>query len=334
MSSLRPHELSVYRAAQFRVVNGANMGDPVGLADELVLDDIYHLSPIAMQETLLIELAATPPYRIHRDSGLGQAGADLYLDCCVSFMCGTGETIEALVLVETGADDAVDAVYLMPLAPLLPRTDYVLMGVSPEAALQRFATSACVSFAAGTRITLSTGAQMPVEELTAGDKVLTRDDGPQPIRWIGHRTIRAAGAFAPILIKAGVLNNADDLTVSPDQGLFIYQRADKLGAGRSEVLVRARHLVNGTSVVRKTGGFVDYYQMLFDSHHIIFAEGIAAESMLVNSRTRAVLPEELSDKLNTLIPGHRRSDHGVYEVRETLLSRPDAADILRKSSTG
>ncbi|MGB1695952.1 MAG: Hint domain-containing protein, partial [Paracoccaceae bacterium] len=37
----------------------------------------------------------------------------------------------------------------------------------------------------------------PIEELNAGDEILTRDAGVQEIRWIGRVTMRASGAFAP-----------------------------------------------------------------------------------------------------------------------------------------
>ncbi|ASP21515.1 Hint domain protein [Antarctobacter heliothermus] len=324
--------LQVYRADMLRVVNGANLGDAIGFADELVHDDVYRLSPLAVLKPLGVVTGATPPFRVAQGSALGAAGSDLHLDCCVTFMSGDGQTTEALVLVEVDGEGNAAEVYLLPLAPMTPRADYVLVGVDVEAALPRYAQVACVSFTAGTMITLADGAQRAVEELTVGDRILTRDDGPQPIRWLGHQTVRAVGAFAPICIREGVLNNTRDLLVSPDHRLFIYQRRDHLGAGRSELLVRARHLVNGDSVARRKGGFVDYYQMLFDTHQIIYAEGIAAESMLVDTRTRAALPKDL--ELSDLLPGHRRSNPHALEVEEHLLNRPDAADVLRKSSGG
>lgn len=326
--------LHVYRADHLRVVNGANMGDGLSFADELVPDDVYRLSPLAGESTLAILPAAASPFRIVQGGEVGTPGADLHLDCCVTFMSGDGHTTECLLLVEVDEAGDVAQIHLLPLAPMTPRLDYVLVGVDRDGAMQRFAQVACVSFTGGTMITMASGAQRAVEDLQVGDRVLTRDDGPQEIRWIGHHTARAVGAFAPIRIREGALNNIRDLVVSPDHRLFIYQRKDELGAGRSEILVRARHLVNGDTVTRATGGFVDYYQMLFDAHQIIYAEGIAAESMLVDTRTRNALPEEINEKLADLIPGHRRSDHRALEVQETLLARPNVAEVLRRSSGG
>ena len=172
-----------------------------------------------------------------------------------------------------------------------------------------------------------------VEVDANGDMVLTRDDGPRALTWIGRSTARAVGDFAPICIKAGALHNEGDLYVSPDHRLFIYQRSDALGAGRHEVLVRARHLVNGDTIVQEPGGFVDYFQLLFDDHQIIYAEGIAAETLLVDTRTRAALPAELNAKLAQSLPGHEGRSHMKFEVGEALLSHPDAAALLRRAST-
>lgn len=325
--------VSVYRADQLCVVSGANLGDGFGFAEELVPDDIYRLSPVAELHRLGLAIAGAPPFAVASESEIGTPGAALHLDCAVTFMTGDGDTTEALVLVETDAGGDVAQVLVQPLGTMSAAQDHALVGVTQDDCLQKFARVACVSFTGGTMITMASGAQHPVETLAVGDLVLTRDDGPQEIRWIGHHTARATGDFAPVRIRAGTLNNAGDLLVSPDHRLFIYQRQDRLGAGRSEVLIKARHLVNGDSISRLSGGFVDYYQMLFDHHQIIYAEGIAAESLLVDTRTRAALPEELGDRLGQLLPGHRRSDHRDLEVQETLLNHPDLAELLRRSSS-
>jgi hypothetical protein len=224
-------------------------------------------------------------------------------------------------------------IYLLPLSPINLRTTYSLVGINTDTPGQVFAELACVSFSRGTHITMASGEQRLIENLTVGDLFLTRDDGSQLVRWIGHSTHRAVGEFAPICIKSGTLNNENDLIVSPDHRLFIYQRSDKLGAGRSELLVKARHLLNGGTIGSQAVGFVDYFQLLFDSQQIIYAEGIAAESMLIDTRTKSVLPTDMSKELSGAIAGHSKPTHAGKDVNEKLLDRPDAAEILRRASS-
>jgi len=145
---------------------------------------------------------------------------------------------------------------------------------------------------------------------------------------VSQTTLRAVGDFAPVVITKGALHNENDLVVSPDHRLFIYQRQDKLGAGRSEVLIKVKHLINGDTVYQRNGGFVDYFQLLFDDHQIIYAEGIAAESLLINQRTRAALPDGA-----TSTESHAHRSHQDYEVQEQLLAQPDAVELLRKASS-
>ncbi|WP_238368832.1 Hint domain-containing protein [Mesobacterium pallidum] len=321
--------IPVYAADHIRVVNGANLGDPLGFADELMPDDVYALTPHATRAILSLEPVGDH-YIVAAHSAAGVPGQSVFLDSTVTFMSGDGQTQEAIVLVAVDDTGCVAEAWALPLAPLYPDVDYVLVGCDRSTARQKFAQVACVSFTRGTHITLAGGAQRPIEELSVGDRVLTRDDGPQEVRWIGQATTRATGEFSPILIRAGALNNSRDLVVSPDHRLFIYQRRDTLGAGRSEVLVRARHLVNGRDVVQVEGGFVDYFQLLFDDHQIIYAEGIAAESLLVDTRTRQALPQDLAAGLSV----HDGSLREAYDVQESLLRHPDTVDMLRRSTRG
>ena len=58
------HGVTVYRAEQIRVINGANLGDGLSFAEELVPDDIYRLSPVAGQHRLSLYPASESPFRI------------------------------------------------------------------------------------------------------------------------------------------------------------------------------------------------------------------------------------------------------------------------------
>lgn len=324
--------IPVYRADAFTVINGANFGDEISPMDDLMLADIYGLDLDANLRRLSLETHTDGSFHIAGDTELGRPDGQIHLDCTLNLMSPDGLTTEALVLVEVDETGHIADVYLLPLAPLFPKTDYSLVGMDRDSARQKFAQVACVSFTRGTHITLGSGAQVRIEDLKIGDKVLTRDDGVQQIRWIGQSTVRATGDFAPIVIKAGTLNNEHDLTVSPDHRLFVYQRTDQIGAGSAELLVKARHLVNDDTVTVMDGGFVDYFQILFDRHHIIYAEGIAAESMLVDPRTKPALPDDLLEKLSPLLKHTDREGHGL-DVAKALLDRPDAIALLKRAST-
>ena len=272
----RPMTIDVYVACDLLTTDGVMKGEPISFADELVLDDTFQVVPGRMPEPLL--LIAGP-------QGLRMAEGrqtTLHLDCCLTLMDPKGGTHEALILVEV-ADGHAEEIYVMPLGDLVPQTDYRLVGIARHTATKRFADVASGSFGRGTRITLRDGSMCPIETLQSGDMVLTRDAGPQPVREVIHATLRATGSFAPVVIAKGALNNEADLALRADHRLLIFQRDDLIGAGRSEVLIKARHLVDGKKITRRKGGFVDYFQLIFDDHHIIFAEGIAAESHLADS---------------------------------------------------
>lgn len=322
----------VFRADDVRATDGANMGDTLSFSSELMLDDVYELPRDVDPVRLSMIPTSEHIFRIAEDTEIGTPGAQLFLDAVLSFMSPDGQSQDSILLVEVDEDGVAAGIYLLPLAAMQAQTEYRLVGIDTENQLKTFAQVACVSFTRGTHIAMATGEQRKIEDLEVGDRILTRDDGVQKIRWIGQSTTRAVGEFAPILITAGTLNNENDLLVSPDHRLFIYQRSDEVGAGRSELLVKARHLVNDETVRVQEGGFVDYFQLLFDSHQIVYAEGIAAETMLIDTRTKAVLPDELVEELGDVIPGHSDLPHAGLDVSEGLLG-PDAADLLRKAST-
>lgn len=311
--------LDVYAARDVVASEGVMKGEPLSFADELVMDDAFQIDPDAPLHAIDLLYGAEGLRRADLRENI------VHLDSCLTLMGPDGGTHEALILVEV-EDDAVADIFLLPLGELLPRVNYRLVGVERHTATRRFAEAASGSFARGTHITMGNGQMRRIETLQVGDMVLTRDAGKQPIRCLGQATLRATGSFAPVVIMKGALHNENDLVVRPDHRLFVYQREDHLGAGRSEVLIKARHLVDNVTVVRRRGGFIDYFQLIFDDHHIIYAEGIAAESHLIDPRTRHALP----DAAQTLEHAHRA--HLDYEVQDNLIPFEKAAALLRKAS--
>lgn len=331
MTDLAPLcRFAIYPAEAVRALTGANEGDPIGLGDAALPGDTYRLHRDAVTARLAICDRPGGGQAVAIGSEVGQPGDALTIADCHRFMGAKGQMVEVLVL-KRQSDGEGTVLHLLPLSPLEPGTEYDLIGSSRESAPERFADIASVSFFAGTHLTMAGGAQRRVEDLQVGDLLLTRDHGPRPIRWIGQQTRRATGAAAPIRIAQGTLNAARDLRLSPQHRLFIWQRRDRLGTGRAEVLVRADLLVNGTTVTREEGGHIDSYQILFDSHEIIFAEGIAVESLLVTSDIRARLPEGLT----IADDAESQREATRLEVDEHVLGNSgDAAARLTEASRG
>ncbi|SDN78387.1 Hint domain-containing protein [Lutimaribacter pacificus] len=132
-------------------------------------------------------------------------------------------------------------------------------------------------FGLGTLIETDRGVR-PIETLTAGQLVRTLDNGLQPVRWIGRTTVRACENYAPVHIAPGALGNMRALIVSQQHRVLLRSWQAELMFGEPEVLVAAKHLVNGDTIHIRAGGSVTYLHLLFDRHEVVFSEGIATES--------------------------------------------------------
>lgn len=178
-----------------------------------------------------------------------------------------------------------------------------------------------ICFTPGTRILTETGYR-PIETLRPGDMLITRDDGPQPLRWVGSRTVLARGKTAPINIAPGVLPGQDRaLLVSPQHRLLFEGYHAQLLFGESEVFAAACHLVDGRDVSVVEGGLVTYVHLMLDRHHVIYAEGAATESFFAGN-----------EGLKTLHPKARRD---LFDQFPDLGSNPgqfgDTARLCLKS---
>ena len=173
-----------------------------------------------------------------------------------------------------------------------------------------------VCFTRGTLIKTDQG-ERPIEELAAGDMVLTMDHGYQPIRWIGSSKRAATGDLAPILIRKGALGNDRDLRVSPQHRMLLQGWQAELLFGELEVLATAKSLLNDHSILRDEGGEVEYFHMLFDTHEIIYAEGC-----LLRASTRANRAGKPWIKPHGMRSS--RSSHSLLTATSTTTAPPPA----------
>lgn len=149
-------------------------------------------------------------------------------------------------------------------------------------------------FTPGTMIATARG-EIAVERLAVGDKVITRDNGLQIIRWIGRRRInsvlcRTHRHLAPVRIRKGALGNdlpERDLMVSPNHRMLVANDKTALHFEDSEVLVAAKHLTGlaGADVVYDVE--TAYLHLMFDCHEVILSDGAWSESFQPDAQTLA-----------------------------------------------
>ncbi len=166
---------------------------------------------------------------------------------------------------------------------------------------------AVICFAKGTLIETPEGPKF-IESLRAGDLVNTLDQGAQPIRWIGSRRVDGTGENAPITFKAGALGNIRDLRVSPNHRMLMTGVSPALITGEHEVLVAAKHLLNGDTITQAPTETIDYFHFLFDAHQIVFAEGCPTESLYPGKRSLGTVSDQSRAEIISLFPELEKED--------------------------
>jgi hypothetical protein len=184
-------------------------------------------------------------------------------------------------------------------------------------------------FVAGTLIETAEG-PMPVEVLEPGDLVATADNGMQPLRWIGQRTVAATGKMAPVEIDANTFGSHARLRVSPLHRILVRDTMAELLFGEAEVLIAAKELVNDRSVRVREGGEVTYVHLLFDAHEIVVSNGLESESFLPGGQITNLFEEEAVAEICTLFPElDPETGDGYSPAARRILRKHEAALLNR-----
>jgi hypothetical protein len=132
---------------------------------------------------------------------------------------------------------------------------------------------------AGTTIMTLDG-EIPVEHLSVGDRVITRDSGMSVIKGIETRDVK----MQPIRIKAGSLGHTRpdrDMIVAPGARIHIRDwRAEAL-FGAAAATVEAHRLVDGEFLSQQPARDVQVFDLIFDREHILYADGVEVVSAAV-----------------------------------------------------
>lgn len=144
-----------------------------------------------------------------------------------------------------------------------------------------------VCFEAGVFIETAAG-PVAAGDIREGDLIRTKDNGFQPVRWVGKKTLTALDRttdkrMLPIRIRRDALAPnipSQDLLVSPQHRVLVHSAIAQRMFGAAEVLVAAKQLclLNGIDIAYDLTE-VTYVHFLFDEHQIVYSNGACTESL-------------------------------------------------------
>lgn len=317
-----------YLNDDFRVVSGVCIDEPLPASGDPVPGDVYALRKRAEP----VELELRPRLGLAGDQAIaGDATGRL------TFLENGGRRVDVLLFSperRRGRSKRAARPSFLPLAPIVPGRSYTLVASGPAAELPATAGYGSPCFTRGTMIRMADGRESPIERIREGDLVMTLDNGAQPVRWIGTRSVAAQGHLAPIIFTPGAIGNSRELIVSPEHRILLSDWRAEMMVGTGEVLVRAADLVNGDTVYARPGGVVDYVHMLFDRHEIVHAEGAPCESLHLHLDVLAGLSAAARAEVLELFPELATAPHSAPQASRLSLTRHEARAILAQGRSG
>jgi len=145
-----------------------------------------------------------------------------------------------------------------------------------------------------------------IKNLSVGDMVETRENGAQPVRWIGKNHLSGSELkLHPEMRPVNVTKDAFgkgypecNLRLSSQSRVLITGWRAEVYFGQSETLIPVSELLNDGSVrVDFSAEDVVYYQLAIDQHDVILSEGLYCECS-----DQDVSVQEGSAKSNDVLP--------------------------------
>ena len=202
----------------------------------------------------------------------------------------------------------------------------VLSGVAPGNVdtPHKLHTMGVPCYVAGTLIATPMGPR-PVEEITVGMRVTTRDHGPQPVLWHASRVVSPAEMTArpqlrPVELRAEAFGNPRPLRLSAQHGVIC-----------GTALARAAHLAEAAPDLAArlpATTPVAYHHLLLPAHALIRAEGVWAESLWPGPMALAALSSRDRCDLLRQFPALAAGLLGLAPVEHSY--GPRALPLLRR----
>ena len=192
-------------------------------------------------------------------------------------------------------------------------------------------------FTPGTLVATPQGERL-VEDLEVGDRVITRDNGIQEIRWVGRKDLTGFELarkphMKPVLIQKGALGNglpAHDMLVSPNHRVLVANDKTALYFEESEVLVAAKHLTGqeGVDEVETLG--VSYIHVMFDQHEVILSNGAWTESFQPGDYSLRGIGSAQREEILELFPDLEHAEGvNAYASARRSLKKHEAALLTK-----
>jgi len=189
-----------------------------------------------------------------------------------------------------------ELVLLVPSAPLEPGHRY---GVSyPDwqtgASASPEEIASLPALGGGTLIATNEG-EIPIDWLRPGDKVLTRDNGYQPLLWLGQHIVprRAPQELRPLTLKPdqfGKDQPAQRLVVTPGCPVLLAGAELELWFGESEMFAHTSDL---TDEAARAPGRQAVYTLLFDAPEVVLAGGLWIGTVQADAGYLSLLPASM-----------------------------------------
>ncbi|MBU2992050.1 Hint domain-containing protein [Octadecabacter sp. 1_MG-2023] len=248
--------------------------------------------------------------------------AAMVFNAQITYFDGTTATITAVVAQAENGDTylmpefsanadqaAIEAQPIQSLELISPIYGSNNTGQAFNLVADRQAADLVPCFSLGTRIATNNG-EKRVEEIKAGDLVLTRDSGLQEVRWVGRRDVTAiemkmTPEWTPISVSAGALGPnmpETDMTVSPNHRILLTGERAALLFGENEVLAAAKHLLAMEGVSQAHNAEVSYFHLLFDRHEVVLSNGAWTESFQPGDYTLKGIGNSQRNEIFELFP--------------------------------
>lgn len=155
-------------------------------------------------------------------------------------------------------------------------------------------------FTAGQKVRCAGGQMVPIEKLTIGSLVETRDNGPLPVRWIGSslvtgETLRQFPNRRPVKSAKDALGDHPEFSVSQQHRMF--------HDGAEERLIPAKFLVDGDRIaIDDAVDEVTYFHIMFDSHQIVEVDGFWSESFYPGEYIMGAVEPQVAEEIRFFFP--------------------------------